>query len=356
LIAGLFIAVVSLTGSVIVFRNEIELASSPRAERTTVTVGLDTLTRQVSYAVPGAQIRRVRFPESAGEPFIVQIESDGKQESLVCDASNGRVLGRLNTRFVAWIIDLHRNLLNGKIGRKAVGVVGIILFTLAASGMLLWLIGARNWRSWISVRPQGSSRRFHFELHRASGLWSFALLGLLSFTGIGLAYPDTFRAALQQIVPGPPAVKAPKVSKADSKTLRSLDEYLRAGAAAMPEATPTEIRLPEKEKGPVDLRLHRAGDLSRDGNHVYLEVSTAKVLGVSRLADQPLATRFFSAFSPLHYGEFGGMPIKVIWAIVGVMPSILLVTGFLTWWRPRKRKQSPATVAEPAFAARGQQD
>jgi len=231
----------------------------------------------------------------------------------------------------------------------------VVLFTLALSGMLLWLIGARQWRSWISVRPQGSSRRFHFELHRASGLWSFALLGLLSFTGIGLAYPDTFRAALREIVPGPPAVKAPKVSKAAGKTLRSLDEYLRAGAAAMPEATPTEIRLPEKEKSPVDLRLRRAGDLSRDGNHVYLEASTAKVLGVSRLADQPLPTRFFSAFSPLHYGEFGGIPIKIVWAIAGVMPSILLVTGLLTWWRPRKRKQSQAPAEEPVFAGFGKQ-
>jgi uncharacterized iron-regulated membrane protein len=328
------------------------LASSPQGKNAAPSVALDAIAHQVNYAVPGAKVRRVRFPASAGEPFVVQVDTgEKKQESLVCEASTGRVVGKLNTRLISWVIDLHRNLLAGKTGRKAVGVVGIVLFSLAATGMLLWLAGARKWKSWISVRPQGSSRRFHFELHRATGLWSFALLSLVAFTGIGLVYSDTFRDAIQKIAPGPPPVKAPKVSKAASQPLRTLDEYLRAGAAAMPDGTPAELRLPEGEKGPVDLRLRRAGDLSPDGNHVYLEASSGKVLAVSRLADQPLATRIFAAFSPLHYGEFGGISVKIVWSFFGLMPSVLLVTGFLTWWRPRQRKKPSAIQEDQALVS-----
>lgn len=353
LTVGVFVAVVCLTGSVIVFRTEIELASSPRGNNGAPSVGLSELTRQVGYALPNAHITRVRFPAGAGEPFVVQVDSGGNQESLICEASTGRVVGTLNTRFVSWMIDLHRNLLAGKTGRKAVGVVGIVLFTLGITGMLLWLSGARKWKSWISVRPQGSSRRFHFELHRATGLWSFALLVLVSFTGIGLAYPDTFRNAIQHLVPGPAPMKTPRVAKGANKTSRPLDEYLRIGAAAMPDGTPVELRLPENGKGPVDLRLKRPGDLSPDGNHVYLEASTAKVLAVSKLAEQPLATRIFSVFSPLHYGEFGGIPIKAVWSLLGLMPSILLVTGLLTWWRPRARKKAAVEREQPVLVASG---
>jgi uncharacterized iron-regulated membrane protein len=339
LAAGLFIALVCLTGSVIVFRTELELALSPKGDNRAPTVGLNEIERRVGYARPNAQIRRVRFPAGAGDPFIVQIDSNGKQQSIICEASTGRVVGSLNTGFVSWLIDLHRNLLVGKTGRKAVGVVGTILLTLAITGMLLWVVGTGKWKSWISIRPQGSSRRFNFELHRAGGLWSFALLSVLAFTGVGLSYPDTFRGVLQQIIPGPPPAKAPRVSKGADATLLSLSEYLRIGMGAMPDARPTELRLPEKDKSPVDLRLHRAGDLSPDGNHVYLEGATGKVLAVSILARQPVTTRIFSAFSPLHYAEFGGLAIKAIWALAGLMPSILLVTGFLTWWRPSKRKK-----------------
>jgi uncharacterized iron-regulated membrane protein len=338
LVAGLVIAVVSLTGGVIVFRTEIPLASFPRSEGSAGVVGLGVLARQIARTDPTAQVRRVRFPAQAGDPFVVQVESAGKQEKLVCDASTGRVLGTLNTRFTDWMTDLHRNLLAGKTGRKAVGGFGIVLFLLAGSGMLLWLIGARKWRAWVSVRPQGGSRRFHFELHRATGLWSYGLLTVVAFTGIGLAYPDTFRNALRHITGSQAANKTPRVAESGGQTLRALDEYVRTGTRAMPDGVPTELRLPENTRAPVDLRLRRPGDLSLSGNHVYLEPSTAKVLAISKEADLPLGARIFAAFAPLHYGEFGGLPIKVLWALLGFVPSILFVTGLLTWWRPSRRK------------------
>lgn len=350
LVAGLIIAVVSLTGSVIVFRTEIELASSARGAGGPGVVGLDELTRQVALTRPGAQVRRVRFPTQAGDPFIVQVESAGRQERLVCEASTGRVLGPLKSGLVDWTIDLHRNLLAGRTGRKAVGVVGIVLFTLAATGMWLWLSGARKWKAWISVRPQGGSRRFHFELHRAAGLWSYGLLTVVSFVGIGLAYPDTFRNALRHMTGEPAAAKAPRVAKSASMALRTLDEYLRMGTSAMPDGIPTELRLPEGDKGPVDLRLRRAGDLSPSGNHVYLEPVTGRVRAVSKLADQPLATRIFSAFAPIHYGEFGGLPVKIVWGLLGLMPSVLFVTGLITWWRPTQRKARLAVREDLALA------
>jgi uncharacterized iron-regulated membrane protein len=338
LVAGLVIAVVSLTGGVIVFRTEIPLASFPRSEGSAGVVGLGVLARQIARTDPNAQVRRVRFPAQAGDPFVVQVESAGKQEKLVCDASTGRVLGTLNTRFTDWMTDLHRNLLAGKTGRKAVGGFGIVLFLLAGSGMLLWLIGARKWRAWVSVRPQGGSRRFHFELHRATGLWSYGLLTVVAFTGIGLAYPDTFRNALRHITGSQAANKTPRVAESGGQMLRALDEYVRTGTRAIPDGVPTELRLPENTRASVDLRLRRPGDLSLSGNHVYLEPSTAKVLAISKEADLPLGARIFAAFAPLHYGEFGGLPIKVLWALLGFVPSILFVTGLLTWWRPSRRK------------------
>jgi uncharacterized iron-regulated membrane protein len=344
LVAGLVIAVISLTGSVIVFRSEIPLASFPKSAGDGKVTGLDAMARQIALTDSNAQVRRVRFPAAAGDPFVVQVESAGKQQKLVCEPSSGRVLGALNTGFTDWMIDLHRNLLSGKTGRKAVGGFGIVLFVLAATGVSLWLIGARKWRAWISVRPQGGSRRFYFELHRAVGLWSYALLTVVTFTGIGLSYPDTFRNALRQMTGGPVAKKAPpRVS--ESAGMRTLDEYIDTAAHAMPDGVPTELRLPENGKSPVDLRLRRPGDLSVSGNHVYLDPSSGKVLAISREVDQPVATRIFAAFAPIHYGEFGGLPSKVLWAIVGLLPTVLFVTGLITWWRPTGRK-APLEVRE----------
>jgi uncharacterized iron-regulated membrane protein len=65
------------------------------------------------------------------------VQSAGKQQKLVYEASTGRMLGALNTGFTDRMVDLHRNLLSGKPGRKAVGGFGIVLFILAATGMSL---------------------------------------------------------------------------------------------------------------------------------------------------------------------------------------------------------------------------
>jgi uncharacterized iron-regulated membrane protein len=78
LVAGIVIAVVSLSGSVIVFRTEIQLASSAKGAGGPGVVGLDAMVKQIALTYPDAQVRRVRFPAAPGEPFVVQVETDGK--------------------------------------------------------------------------------------------------------------------------------------------------------------------------------------------------------------------------------------------------------------------------------------
>ena len=351
IVSGAFLSVIALTGSVILFRAELERAALPKgAPAASRRVGLDEAAREINRLRPDSHIRRVRLPLEAGAPYIFQVESAGKRtERIVSDASSGRILGTLQPGWVDWTVDLHRNLLSGKSGRTAVGVAGIVLFALGATGLLMWLTGARNWRAWVSVRRAGSTRRFNFELHRASGLWAYAFLAVIAFTGIDLAFPDTFRQTAQSLTGKPATVPGPKGIHADS--MRPLDEYLRIARRAMPDGVAVELRLPAPGKGPVDLRLYRAGDLAPSGNHVYLHPATAAVVMVDRIVDRPIGARFLAALSPIHYGQFGGIPIKAAWALLGLTPVLLFVTGLIAWWRPAKSKAS-----RPASEQTGSED
>jgi uncharacterized iron-regulated membrane protein len=46
----------------------------------------------------------------------------------------------------------------------------------------------------------------------------------------------------------------------------------------------------------------------------------------------------------LHFGRFGGLGIRTLWAILGLVPAALFITGFIVWWRrvvrPRIRRAS----------------
>lgn len=339
LTAGALLVIIGLAGSVIVFRRELERAAMPvgsSASDLRRMVSLDDAVKEIARVRPDARIRRVRLPASAGDPYLFQVELTGKvTEQIVVESATGRVLGTARAGWVDWMIDLHRNLLFGNQGRKTVGFTGIVLLVLSMSGILMWLTGRRNWRAWTLVRREGPARRFHFELHRATGLWAFTLLAVISFTGIERAFPDTFRTAIVSLTGEPATVKVPTSGKA--RSTRPLEEYLRTARAAMPDGVPVELRL-DSGKGVVDLRLHRPGDLAPDGNHVYLKAESATVMMIDRLSDRPVGARFLAALAPIHYGEFGGIPIKMLWSLLGLTPALLFITGFVAWRRPAQRK------------------
>ncbi len=344
LIAGIFLVAIGLTGTVILFRAEFETAGLPHYSTVGPLVSLDKAAAEVQKQVPDGQIRRVRLPEAPGAPLIFQVQGPQKKTvRIAADSISGRVVGTVRSDWMDWMVDLHRNLLSGPTGRKAVGYLGIALFILSISGFVMWLSGSRRWQSWISVR-RGATVRFHYELHRASGLWAYGLLAVLSFTGIERAFPETFRHAIQSVTGRPATVAAPKKNK-NSPALHSLDEYVAAAMRVMPDGVPAELRLPPPGSGPIDLRLYRKGDIAPSGNHVYLEPATASVVMVDRVADRPAGARFLGALAPIHYGQFGGTGIKIVWAICGIAPLILFITGFITWRRPLRQRVPPAVAA-----------
>ena len=49
-------------------------------------------------------------------------------------------------------------------------------------------------------------------------------------------------------------------------------------------------------------------------------------------------------FGRLHFGRYWGMPMKITWAVVGLIPPVLFVTGAIMWWN---RVLRPARNADP---------
>ncbi len=338
--SGLFISVVALTGSVILFRGEFERVALPphSVAGASSRVSIDAAAREIARVRPDARVRRVQIPGTAETSYIFQIQSAGKgTERIVSDSATGQMLGTIQPNWMDWMVDLHRNLLSGAAGRSVVGVIGVILFALSITGLLMWLSGTRSWCAWTSVRRRGSGIRFNYELHRASGLWAYAFLAMISLTGTELAFPNFFRQTVQSLTGKPATVPTPK-SVHGSTALR-LDEYVRLGRAAMPDGVPVELRLSDLGQGPVDLRLYRAGDLAPSGNHVYMNPGTGAVVTIDRIVDRPLGARLLAAMSPIHYAQFGGMPVKIAWALLGLAPALLFVTGILVWWRPRSKSR-----------------
>ena len=200
----------------------------------------------------------------------------------------------------------------------------------------------------------GAEVGFHAEVqslncNRAAGLWAYGFIAVISFTGIERAFPDTFRDAVKAVTGKPATIAGPKEKKG-AKSMLPLDEYVRMGRGAMADGVPIELRLPAPGKGPVDLRLYlcwRSHPLKANCHASISMWLPARVIQVDRVVDRPIGARFLAALSPIHYGEFGGVPVKIGWALLGLTPLLLFITGLIAWWRPGKKKPRQL-VAEKA--------
>jgi len=52
---------------------------------------------------------------------------------------------------------------------------------------------------------------------------------------------------------------------------------------------------------------------------------------------------------PLHFGDYGGMPLKIVWAVLDILTIVVLWSGLYLWFARRfGRRRVSQTVAVPA--------
>jgi uncharacterized iron-regulated membrane protein len=344
LVLGALLCLTCLSGSIIVFRPQLEAVFSPRVAPSEARADLDLAVAHALAVNRDAKLTRVLLPEASRNTIVLTLESGEKrQRKIVVDAGTGAIAGRLDVLWLDWIVDLHHNLLFGRTGRQVVGLIGIVLFVMSVTGLVLWLLRNASWKALVSVRAGGSKRRFYYELHRATGLWANAFLILLSFTGVALAYPDVFRMVLGK----PVAISKSKQSA--NRALRPLTEYLNISRAAVNGAELTELRLPKSPKDPINVRFRVASDLGNIGRNEISIDAAGRVLGIRRIADESAGARIQASFTPIHYGENGGIAIRAVWSLAGVAPTLLFITGILVWFRkkPRRSVEQNRSLEEP---------
>src|SRR5258708_23368506 len=124
---GLYVVAISITGSAIVFRNELYTWASKRPP---VTVAPEKLGKQefrskVAGAYPGSSIANVWESKEPKQPTEVWMDKDGSRVQRLFDPYTGRDMGRsvaYTIRIVSWCGDLHANLFGGSTGRKINGI------------------------------------------------------------------------------------------------------------------------------------------------------------------------------------------------------------------------------------------
>jgi uncharacterized iron-regulated membrane protein len=66
------------------------------------------------------------------------------------------------------------------------------------------------------------------------------------------------------------------------------------------------------------------------------------------IEDMPLYVKALFLSQPLHFGDYGGLPLKIIWAMLDLAAIVVLATGLYLWLRPhRGQRGTKAAALEP---------
>jgi uncharacterized iron-regulated membrane protein len=204
---GLYVLIISLSGSAVVFRNEL-LRKFSRATPSFTLSGEPLTPEAISEAAkrsfPAHEVDRVIPGKDPGAAVLVLLVRDGDRMPRYFHPSTGEDLGHsqsVSYRAVAWMIDLHDNLLYGRSGRAINGVGAIFATLLALTGAVIWWPGTRKWRRSLLLDWKARGSLFHWSLHSMLGFWFFAFVLLWAISGIYLAFPTPFDALLERLDP-----------------------------------------------------------------------------------------------------------------------------------------------------------
>lgn len=338
LAAGLFLVLTGLTGSMIVFREEIEKLMHPELLETVARgerVRVQTLLNTVNQAYPEEKIVSIRMPRTPRETYLFKMNS-AHDLFVYADPYSGEVLGahKQEDTFIGWIALFHTELLIGEDGKTVLGVSALLLICMSITGPFLWWPpnGKGKISRGLKIDWRGPWKKLVFDMHRAFGIYSVLFLLIIAFTGVSLVFNKTVAKITNFVTASAPKPPPPlSDSRGETKTITPIDDLMHR-ADSMLSGPTTWISFPQTSEAPLVIRKRMPGEFNPNGkSFIYFDQYTGEMLAVEDALSAPVGTRVYNTFYPIHIGTLAGLPTRIFQVIVGFLPLLLFATGYIMW-------------------------
>jgi uncharacterized iron-regulated membrane protein len=350
LISTAFLLLVCVTGLPLIFHHEIDHwlyeevepaqlpANAPHAD-------LDKVVANGLAKFPGQAVQFLFWDRD--EPEIVMlsiaksIDADSTDNRVVrLDARTGQYLDENDFRsHITYIFyRLHVDMFGGLPGKLFLGLMGFLFCVAIVSGVVLYWPSTRK-LNFGAVRRDKSRLIRWLDLHNLLGVVTIVWALTVGFTGVINTWADLVFKIWQngQLTEMIGAYKDRPLPAGPT----SVEAAVKSARALMPDMAPSFVAFPGT---PFSSKSHYAvfmrGDTpltSRLLRPALVEAETGKVTD-SR--DLPWYVSTLLISQPLHFGDYGGMPLKIIWAVLDVVTIVVLVSGLYLWVKRRRPSRS----------------
>ncbi len=344
LIAILPLFIISITGSILVFKVELDSLLMP--EKMTVDSGspmqrmsLDSLMSTVKSQYSSYEIGSWEIfddHQRTDTAYLIQHQSNDWFK-LYINQYTGELLSTpvgLSDDLTDWLLDLHFKLLLETNGMFLGAIVSLLLLFLGISGIILY----RNfWSNFFTLRFKQAKRIFFSDLHKMVGISSSPIIIILAFTGAYWNISEVVHEVSEHIIEEPYIIN--KTLYNQSLSIQQLHDNNKNH---IKDFQATYLLMPYEPK--MNITFYGKVDSGNPLNSNYSSTVTFDKESGKMLVAQDVRSASglhvtVDSFRKLHFGHFAGLTSKVIWCTLGLSPVLLAISGlYLYWYRNRNRK------------------
>lgn len=357
LLSGLVVLIVSLTGCLTVFQDELQLMTHPEKffiEKENLqpsqTIALSQLISIAERKLnPGQKISRVDIFPQNNRTWIFRAIKTNKDAFFYSDfftyykrvfvnpyTGNVQVVENTKANFFQIVLQLHMNLLLGKkYGYVIVGFSTIFFAVLCLTGIVLWW--PKKWKpktikNSFSINFKAKSKRLNYDLHKVLGFYSLLLALLFAFTGLVFAFPAFKKMVSNQLNSFDSKEKQQLSLPSIPQTAATvLDNGLNYVLAHHPNADQLSIRIEKDVSEPQDIQVRIEKNRTGVFYWYYFNQKSGQVEELKTSDNLQFGSRVTSLNYDLHVGSIGGIYTKVLAFFAALACASLPVTGFIIW-------------------------
>jgi len=370
LILAPLLVVIGLTGSISVFRTELDHLLNPdlwithSADR---QLPLPFIIETIARTHPDQPLVAIEYRPAPGGTLHAYLAPARtlaglpKPDEIFLDPGDAHELGGrvaegccLNRRLLMpFIYRLHYSLAAGSTGLWIVGVTALIWALDCVNGFLLTLPPVTppwkrkfwtGWKpAWQIARPRNMLRLF-FDLHRAFGLWLWLILFGMAISGVALALgPQLFQPVIRTFFPV--AAMTPEIpcpSGAHALGLEESEALVRTHAREHGwDARPAAVMLTHNPERALFYLFSNTGEIpSGFGSPlITIALDTGAIVQTTIPPEGKLGDLILQFQDPFHSGRLAGMAGRILVCLSGIVTALLSVTGVLIWERKRRARR-----------------
>jgi uncharacterized iron-regulated membrane protein len=351
-ISGLVVVIVSITGCLFVFQDEIQDALYNYRK---------VAVEQKPFLLP-SQLREIAFkyyPTAEKDPMVGYYGKDRPAIVMLSVPKVGTHYITLNPYTGKFLHDenIDRNffivveyihlylLLPPEIGSQVVGWSVVIFVVLMITGIILWWPKRKSDRKRsFNIKWNGRWRRVNYDLHNVLGFYACSIAVILAITGLSIAFPWVTKGINKVVNLGQTYAAEERIAVSDSLhkpqvPINAWDKAFLYAEQHTPRAKMFIMYGDTKNAGgTITINAYYEALHYYKSDTYTFDQFTGKPLKIIKQQNKSAGLKMNNMNYDIHVGQILGLPTKIIAFLASLICASLPITGFVIWWGKRNKK------------------